>query len=267
MAYLQLYLIDIKLHIFDIMLGFIVRTLWLIWCWLELGVFTLSLYLLSWLPRPLIAGYYHYLFRVWCSFFVRALGVELRLHEKNIDPIPKQFILIANHPSALEDVGIPTLFNVTVLAKAGVRKWWLVGRINYVAGTVFVKRDDPDSRRASVESLTNELRLGRNIALFPEGGCRGRRIFSTFYSGAFEMSMRTGVPILPVFLHYEAQETFEWREPQTLIHKIWHFMTSLNDQANYYIYDIIDPDGYTDKHEFAESVRQKYLHWQERYLE
>ncbi|WP_455208684.1 lysophospholipid acyltransferase family protein [Kaarinaea lacus] len=234
---------------------------------MELSVFTLILYFLSWLPRLLIAPYYHYLFRVWCSFFVRALGVDLRLHEKNLEPIPNQYILIANHPSALEDVGIPTLFNVTVLAKSGVRDWWLVGRINHAAGTVFVKREDPESRHASVDALMQRLQQGQNIALFPEGGCRGRRIYRTFYSGAFEMSIRTGIPVLPVFLHYEAQETFEWRDPQTLFHKFWHFMTSLNDQANYYIYDAIYPDAFTDKKEFAEAVRQQYLLWQTRYLE
>jgi len=249
------------------MLGFIARTLWLIWCWIELVVFTLFLFLLSWLPRFLTAAYYHYFFRIWCSFFVRALGVDLRLHEKNLEPLPEQYILIANHPSALEDVGIPTLFNVVMLAKAGVRKWWLVGRINEAAGTVFVKRDNPESRHASVDALMEKLQQGYNIALFPEGGCQGRRIYKTFYGGAFDMSLRTGIPILPVFLHYEAQETFEWRDPQTLLHKFWHFMTSLNDQANVYVYDAIYPDGFTDKKEFAEAVRQQYLKWQERYLE
>jgi len=249
------------------MLGFIVRTLWLVWCWIELAVFTLVLYVLSWLPRSLLSSYYRYLFRVWCSFFVRALGVDLRLHEKNLKPIPDQYILIANHPSALEDVGIPTLFNVTMLAKSGVRKWWLVGRINQAAGTAFVDRDNPESRHASVDTLIEKLQQGYNIALFPEGGCRGRRIHHTFYPGAFDISMRTGIPIVPVFLHYEAQETFEWRDPQTLIHKFWHFMTSLNDQANYYVYDAIYPDEFKDKKEFAEAVRQKYLHWQTCYLE
>ncbi|WP_455222129.1 lysophospholipid acyltransferase family protein [Kaarinaea lacus] len=249
------------------MLGFLARTLWLVWCWIELAVFTLVLYFLSWLPQALLTSYFRYLFRVWCSFFVRALGVDLRLHEKNLKSIPRQYILIANHPSALEDVGIPTLFNVTMLAKAGVRKWWLVGRINEAAGTVFVDRNDPDSRHASVDTLIEKLQQGCNIALFPEGGCRGRRIHHTFYPGAFDISMRTGIPILPVFLHYEAQETFEWRDPQTLLHKFWHFMTSLNDQANYYVYDAIYPDDFKDKKEFAEAVRQKYLHWQTRYLE
>ena len=249
------------------MIKFFSKTLWLFWCWVELSLFTLMLYVLAWVPGPLRRPYYHYLFRVWCSMFVYALGVDLRLHEKNHEPIPKQFILVANHPSALEDVGIPTLFNVYVLAKQGVRSWFLVGKINEAAGTVFVKRDNPESRHRSVELMIEKLAQGHNIALFPEGGCKGRRIYSSFQAGAFDMSIRTGVPILPVFLHYEAQETFEWRAPHTLLHKMWHFMTSRNDQANYYVFDAIYPEDYADKKEFAEVVREKYLQWQARYLD
>lgn len=249
------------------MLSFVLRSLWLIWSWLELSVFTLFLYGLSWLPGPFTRPYYHYLFRIWCDFFVRALGVKLRLHEKNIKPLPKQFILIANHPSALEDVGIPALFNVYPLAKQGVRCWFLVGRINAAAGTMFVKRDDPDSRRAAIDKLIDELQQGHNIALFPEGGCKGRRIFEKFQTGAFDVSIRTGIPIVPVFIHYEAQETFEWQEPFTLIDKMWHFMTSQNDQANFIVYDTIEPAGFSDKHAYADYLHALYLQWQARYLD
>ena len=249
------------------MLRWSVKKLWLIWCWIELILFTLLLYLLAWIPSRLLPPFYHHLFRLWCASFIRALGVDLRSHQKYLASLPSQYILIANHPSALEDVGIPALFNVTVLAKEGVRKWWWVGRINQAAGTIFVKRDSPESRRAALESLTEKLRQGHSIALFPEGGCRGRRIYHTFFPGAFEMSMQTGIPILPVFLHYEAQDTFEWRDPQTLLHKFWHFMTSQNNKANYYIYDAIYPAAYTDKVQFAEAVRQRYLEWQARYLD
>jgi len=174
------------------MVAFLGRTLWLVWCWLELSLLTLLLYLLSWLPKPLTGTYYHYLFRVWCSLFVRALGVDLRLHEKNVAPIPKQYILIANHPSALEDVGIPTLFNVYPLAKLGVRDWFVVGRINVAAGTLFVDRDDPDSRHAALDQLMEKLHQGKNVALFPEGGCKGGRIHTSFQSGAFDLALRTG---------------------------------------------------------------------------
>lgn len=249
------------------MINFLSRSLWLILCWLELSIFTLLLYALAWLPRTFTNFFYHKLFRTWCQFFVRALGVNLRVYQNNIRPIPDQFILIANHPSALEDVGIPAMFDIYPLAKKGVMEWFLVGRINIAAGTVFVKRDDSESRHAAADELKSILKKNKNIALFPEGGCFGRRINNTFQYGAFDLSLQTGIPILPVFLHYEAQEVFEWKTGQTLIQKMWHFMTSKNNRANYFIYDAIEPAEFSDKKEFTEHVHQLYLAWQEKHLD
>lgn len=249
------------------MVYFLARAIWLAWCWIELAVLTLVLYLLAFLPEALRRRWYFSLFRLWCRFFVRALGVDLRLHQKNVRPLPKQFILIANHPSALEDVGIPTLFPVCSLAKEEVKDWWWAGRINIAAGTLFVQRESSESRRAAAEQLEAELNKGHSVALYPEGGCKGRRIFSSFRYGAFDVSLRTGVPILPVFLHYESQDDFEWRNPQTLLDKFWHFLTTQNNRANYYVYDAIDPKQFSDKEEYDRYVYELYLKWQSRYLD
>ena len=250
-----------------LMLRFFGRTLWLFWCWVELTVFTLVLYVLAWLPRTLLRYFYPQLFHAWCRIFVLALGVDLKLQQKNLHPIPERYILVANHPSAFEDIGIPALFNVHSLAKMGVRNWFLVGKISAAAGTFFVKRDNRESRHAVVKEILDAVEQGQNIAIYPEGGCKGRRIFETFQYGAFDISIRTGIPVLPVFLHYEAQDTFEWRDPQTLVQKFWHFMTSQNNRANYYVYDAISPEEFTDKKEFADYVHKKFLQWQERYLD
>jgi 1-acyl-sn-glycerol-3-phosphate acyltransferase len=232
----------------------------------ELAIFTLFLYLLSFLPRVLCPVYFA-LFRFWCRSFVRALGVELRLHQKNIRALPKHYILIANHTSAFEDIGIPALFPVHSLAKIEVRDWWLVGRISTASGTLYVHRESRDSRNAAASQIEETLRQGKNIALYPEGGCKGRRIFESFRYGAFDISMRTGIPILPVFLHYESQDDFEWRSPQTLLHKLWHMMSTQNNRANYYVYDAIDPAGFSDKDNYADFIHNKYLEWQSRYLD
>jgi len=246
---------------------FLARVLWLAWCWLELAALTLLLYLLSFLPRRLLTPWYFPLFRLWCRLFVHALGVDLRLHQKNTKPLPRHYILIANHPSALEDVGIPMLFPVYSLAKEEVKDWWWAGRINIAAGTLFVKRESVESRKAATEQLEAAVRAGRNVALYPEGGCKGRRIFSSFRYGAFKVSLATGVPIVPVFLHYESQDDFEWHAPQTLLDKFWHFMTSQNSRASYYVYDAIDPRQFASAEEYNEYVYNLYLKWQARYLD
>lgn len=243
------------------------KILWALYCWIELVVFTITLYLLSFFPRMIIRTFYFFLFRLWCGVFVNALGVDLRLHQKNIQPIPKHFILVANHPSAFEDIGIPALFNVYSLAKAEVANWLWVGRIVKAADNLFVKRESRESRHAAAENIVEVLNKKKNVVIYPEGGCKGRRIFHTFKHGAFDISLQTGIPVLPVFIHYESQDDFEWRTPQTLIHKIWHMMVTQNNHVNYYMYDAIYPENFSSKEAFNEHVHKLYLEWQTRYLD
>ena len=235
--------------------------------WLELTFATLILYTLAYFPSLISRTLYFHLFRLWCKIFVNALGINLRLHQKNTQPIPQNFILIANHPSAFEDIGIPALFNVHSLAKGEVAEWWWTGRIVKAAGNLFVKRESRESRHTVAKQLINVVNSGKNIVIYPEAGCKGRRIFHTFMHGAFDISMQTGVPILPVFLQYESQDDFEWRNPQTLLHKLWHMMTTQNNRANYYLYDAIYPDKFDSKEAYNEYVHDLYMEWQKRYLE
>ncbi|HEY8102124.1 MAG TPA: lysophospholipid acyltransferase family protein [Burkholderiaceae bacterium] len=234
--------------------------------WIDFILFTTFMYALSWLPwrgtHPVAR-----MFNAWSRAFVRALDIELRLHQKNLQHLPKRFILIANHPAAFEDIGIPAVFDVVSLAKLQVRDWFVVGRISRAAGTLFVDRDDPASRHEAIKIMVDAVNAGQNIALYPEGGCKGRRLFTQFKSGAFEVSIQTGVPIVPVFLHYEAQDDFEWQPPYTLPQKIWHMMTTVNNRANYYVYDAIDPKDFKDRHAMRDAAYAMYVRWNAEYLE
>ena len=227
--------------------------------------FTAFLWLLAWLPWP---GRHPVarMFGAWCRSFVRALGVDLRLHQKNLGRLPERYILIANHPSAFEDVGIPALFDVVSLAKVQVADWFVVGRISRAAGTLYVDRDDAASRDQAVETMVATVNSGQNICLYPEGGCKGRRLFHEFKSGAFEVSIRTGVPVLPVFLHYEAQDDFEW-QGQTLPDRIRQIMFTVNNRANYYVFDPLDPKDFGDKYAMKAAAYEKYVDWNGKYLE
>lgn len=245
----------------------LIRIIWVSLSWLELSAITLLLYTFSYLPRRLTSLFYFSLFRYWCKTFVCALGVDLKLHEKNHRAIPEQYILIANHPSSFEDVGIPATFPVHSLAKAEVADWWWAGRITVAAGTLYVQRESRESRRNASKQIIDALEQGKNIVIYPEGGCKGRRIFESFRYGAFDISLKTGVPILPVFLHYEAQDTFEWRNPYTLIQTFWRIIGSQNNRANIYQYDAIDPQRFQNKEDYNAYVHNLYLQWQERYLD
>ncbi len=235
--------------------------------WLDLALATLVLYLLSFLAQNRSKSWYPALFQRWCWIFIRALGVNLKLHQKNAFPLPKQFILIGNHPSVFEDLGMPALFKARFLAKRELKDWWILGRLSVATRTLYVKRDSRESRNAARAALIQCLQQKENIALYPEGGCKGRRIHLPFQYGSFDIAIQTGVPILPVFLHYEAQEAFEWRPHEPLIHKLWEIWRSPNKNANYYVFDAINPKLFKDKAELCSHVENLYLKWQAEYLE
>ncbi len=239
---------------------------WRLAAWIDLIVFTALLWAVGWLPKRWTEGWYPLLFRTWCRCFVRALGVELHRHEHYLGALPNHYLLIANHPSAFEDVGIPALFPVDCLAKSQVRDWWFAGRIAERAGTLFVERESKCSRRAAMTAMEEALRDGRNIALYPEGGCAGRRIAPEFKYGVFELSRRTGLPVIPVFIHYEAQQAFEW-QGQSLPRKIFEIATAPSRHAHYHIFEPFRPEDYADVVAYRQAVHGRYLHWQARFLE
>ncbi len=234
--------------------------------WLDLLLATSIVYPLSYLPPHFTRFYLQPLYQYWASSFVRALGVQLKLHQKNSHALPKQMILIANHPSVFEDIGMSALFPVRYLAKSAVKNWWIVGKISQATGTFYVNREDKIDRQRSFEALVQALKEGDSIGLYPEGGCKGRRIYLPFRYGVFELSMQSKIPIVPVFLHYESQVDFEWQN-EHLLYKLWQIMRSQNRTAHYYIYDAIDPTQFESKEAFCTYVQNCYLEWQKRYLD
>ncbi len=247
---------------FDPLLTGIIHTI----RWLDLLLATLLLYLLSFVP-PRFLLWYSPLFRAWCWIFIRALGVELKVHQQYTQALPEHFIVIANHPSAFEDIGMPALFKAHFLAKEQLKSWWILGRISLFARTLYVRREDRDSRKEAALTIKNLLLQGENIGLYPEGGCKGRRIFLPFQYGIFEASLQTGVPIIPVFIHYEAQADFEWAQGESLIKTLQKIYRSKNKTVNYYIFDPIDPKDFENKESYCEYVQTLYLKLQEKYLE
>lgn len=234
--------------------------------WIDVALLWLIVYPLSFLPKKVTTHFYPPLFRFFCRAFIDALGVNLKLHQKNKRALPDHYIVISNHPSCFEDVGMTALFNARFLAKQEVQNWWLVGRLAKAGEMLFFHRESKEGRHGASADLVEALENGENVGLYPEGGCKGRRIHTPFRYGIFDISLKTGVPIIPVFLHYETQQDFEWQN-QLLIVKLWQIMTSQNRTANYYVYDAIHPSQFQSKEDYCQAVQDMYLNWQKQFLE
>ncbi|MAZ44356.1 MAG: hypothetical protein CMF48_04190 [Legionellales bacterium] len=236
---------------------------------IDLLLITFILLIACFLPYSLrpISKLVRWIFVRWSHAFKRFLGVELIVHQHHQNPLPKQYIVIANHPSIFEDIGMPMTFDAHFLGKAEVAKWPVVGRISRGIGCIFVQREDKDSRLAAREALAQGIKDGLNIGIFPEGGCKGRRIYTPFTTGAFDLSLQTGVPIIPVFLHYEAAETFEWLVGNGA-EQVWKILTSrFATRANYHVYDPLYPSQFKHRDHYRTHVESLFLKWQEKHLD
>lgn len=89
--------------------------------------------------------------------------------------------------------------NVRALFKAELKKSPLRFLYNKI-GTIYVQRDNKDSRIDSFCQMINELQLGNNIIIFPEG-TRNNQL-GDFSIGAVKMAKMTKKPVIPTSIIY-----------------------------------------------------------------
>ena len=114
----------------------------------------------------------------------------------------KGMVLVANHASFLDInaafAASPT--PIVFLSKASVRKVPLLGRLNELAGTVFVERGNRASSEKAVHQLTETLKLGRSVLVFPEGTRSATGKLMPFKKGAIHLAKAASAPLVPMHI-------------------------------------------------------------------
>ena len=112
-------------------------------------------------------------------------------------------IFVGNHVSYLDiPLLMGTIDRVAFVAKSQVRKWPFFGEGAALIGTVFVKRDKANSRKAAKETLLKAIANGKKIAVFPSGTTTiGKE--KPWKKGAFDIAHTSGCLVQPFRLTYE----------------------------------------------------------------
>jgi len=111
-------------------------------------------------------------------------------------------ILVANHLGYIDPVVLCSLLPLSPIAKSEISDWALVGVPLERLNVSFVRRGDAHSgARVLLRSLRN-LSAGLSVLNFPEG-TTSRGGLLPFHLGAFWLSRRTGVPVVPISMDFE----------------------------------------------------------------
>lgn len=111
-------------------------------------------------------------------------------------------LVVANHRSAIDIGVLLATFGGTMVSRADLAKWPVIGAAARAVGTVFVDRDSAESGAATIRAIQKRLEEGATIILFPEGTTYDGDDVRSFFGGAFIAAARAGAEVLPVGLAY-----------------------------------------------------------------
>lgn len=140
--------------------------------------------------------------RTWTAGLLRMFAVELRIVGQLPPPPSGARMVISNHRSAL-DIGILlTHFGGSVLSRADLHDWPLLGLAAQKAQTIFVDRESKHSGAQAIRAIREHLQRGRTVSVFPEGTTFAGDEVRPFNAGAFVAARKLDVEYVPVGIAY-----------------------------------------------------------------
>ncbi len=136
----------------------------------------------------------------WARRLSQSLGIEVDVRGA---PPPGPHLLLGNHRSYIDILAVLGVRPCGFLAKVEIASWPVFGAAASLHPTVFVARDDRDSRKRAREGALALLQRGLAFAAFPEGTtCRGPGVLP-FFPGLFHLAEQYDFPVVPFALEYE----------------------------------------------------------------
>jgi 1-acyl-sn-glycerol-3-phosphate acyltransferase len=144
--------------------------------------------------------------------FCLIFNVQVQCHN------PKQIVshrglLFANHQSYLDAIALLSVTPLRFLAAAEVNNYPLVGWMAKAVGTIFVKREDRNSRKQVRRAIADAFASEPDppVVLFPEGKLGHADQLLPFRYGAFELASAQQLPYLLCAIRYTPTEVAIWR--------------------------------------------------------
>lgn len=171
------------------------------------------LYLLTFIIKN--QKFFSLLVRMWANVILWTSGLKINVTGlENIDN-KKQYIVIANHESALDIfLGIGKIpLQIRMVSKDGVKKLPIIGGLMTRLHFVFI--DLTNSKKAIMqlnESMVTIIKNNLSLFMFPEGTRIKNIPLKPFKKGAFVLAVKHKLPILPVIFRNTGKIT----PPRTL---------------------------------------------------
>ncbi|CAG9801665.1 unnamed protein product [Chironomus riparius] len=161
----------------------------------------------------------------------KVLGIKWILRGEEHLSKNKSFIIVANHQSFLDVLGITYIWNVIKLLTAVSKKESIfIFPAMYLAGLVFINRNSFQGRDELNKAMKMLKKDNVKLLIFPEGTRRNSNRIHEFKKGAFYTAIHNQVPIVPLvfcsYLHFMDHEKKIFGEGKMIINALPEISTT-----------------------------------------
>lgn len=145
------------------------------------------------------AAWQHRIFRHWCRWLVRIMGVRVAVK----GPVPETpFFLVSNHLSWLDVLVLGRVAGGTFVARADLDGWPLVGAICRSGDTIFIDRASKRDLLRVAGEVASRLADGAGIVVFAEGTTGTGDGLLPFKPSILEVAAQSGAAVHYATLSY-----------------------------------------------------------------
>ncbi|MFF3286881.1 lysophospholipid acyltransferase family protein [Streptomyces sp. NPDC003023] len=199
------------------------------------------------------AAFRHLLTRCWARAVLRAFGVRVRVVGLPHDL--RASLVVANHISWLDIPLVAAVLPGRMLAKSEVRSWPVLGPLAARGGTLFVERDRLRTLPATVVSMTDALRGGARVVVFPEGSTWCGRGQGRFRPAAFQAALDAGAAVQPVRISYLPTGAAAFVGDDPLFASLWRVAAAGTLTAEIRLLPPILPGSLPDRRSLARAAQ------------
>ena len=125
-------------------------------------------------------------------------------------------VFVMNHRSGLDVPVTLALFDATIVSRADLADWPVIGMAARRVGTLFVDRESRSSGATVVQGMVSAIEGGRSVMIYPEGTTFAGDEVRPFRLGAFRTALRSGSEVVPAGIAYG--DRAEFTESSFMVH-------------------------------------------------
>lgn len=140
------------------------------------------------------------------AWSIKMLGcLAISLVVKGQRAISGPMLLMANHISWLDITALHAARFCRFVSKADIKQWPVIGTLATGVGTLFIERESRRDAMRVVHHMTERLRAGDVIGVFPEGTTSDGQSLLPFHANLFQAAIAADAPVQPVALQFMDQ--------------------------------------------------------------